>query len=126
MIEKETPINQTQFSIEEPIFENQAVYQEEKPEQELQKPKSKKTLVIIISVIGFILIVLGLLIVTRMRNGNGIVAEPELEPTVKKELGPLEKRIQDARDLLDIADPAKEDFAFPPVDLLIRLDPKER
>jgi len=39
-------------------------------------------------------------------------------------LTPLQKRIEDARELLDLADPSKQDLAFPPIDLTIRLDKK--
>jgi hypothetical protein len=126
MIEKETPINQTQFSFEEPIFENQAVYQEKLPTDEVKKSKNKNLLIIITSVAGVVVILLGLFIAIGMKNGNGFLVEPEPELIVPKELSPLEQRIQDARDLLDIADPAKQDLAFPPVDLQIRLDPKVR
>lgn len=127
MAEQEIPINQTQFSFEEPIFENETVYREDKPEDLEQKPKSRKKLFIIIGVIGFIFIILLLVLVMAMR-GRGSTQEvgEDTNPVVAKELGPIQQRIEDSRELLDIADPAKQDLAFPPVDLELRLDPKEK
>ncbi len=125
MAEQEIPINQTQFSFEEPIFENETVYREDKPEDLEQKPKSRKKLFIIIGVIGFIFIILLLVLVMAMR-GRGSTQEvgEDTNPVVANELGPIQQRIEDSRELLDIADPAKQDLAFPPVDLELRLDPK--
>lgn len=127
MAEQEIPINQTQFSFEEPIFENETVYREDKPEDLEQKPKSRKKLFIIIGVVGFIFIILLLVLVIAMR-GRGSTQEvgEDISPVVTKELGPIQQRIEDSRELLDIADPAKQDLAFPPVDLELRLDPKEK
>lgn len=126
MNEKES-INQTQFSFEEPIFENQAVYSEEKPDDEnLDKKKSKKKTIILVGIGIFIILITLLIFLTR--NGNGII-EDIIEPPVQdvpKELSPLQLRIEDARELLNLADPTKQDLAFPPIDLNLRLDPKER
>ncbi len=128
MTENQTPLNQTQFSFEEPIFEDKAVYMEEKPAEEpTEKPKSKKKLLIITAVAGIVLILVAiLLIIIGMRNGNGAVTEEEPEVIVAEELGPLQRRIEDARELLDLADPTKQDLAFPPVNMGVRLDPKEK
>lgn len=127
MAEQEIPINQTQFSFEEPIFENETVYREDKPEDLEQKPKSRKKLFIIIGVIGFIFIILLLVLVMAMRGrGSTQEVDEDTNPVVAKELGPIQQRIEDSRELLDIADPAKQDLAFPPVDLELRLDPKEK
>lgn len=127
MAEQEIPINQTQFSFEEPIFENETVYREDKPEDLEQKPKSKKKLFIIIGIVGFIFIILLLVLVMAMRSrGSTQEVGEDTNPVVAKELGPIQQRIEDSRELLDIADPAKQDLAFPPVDLELRLDPKEK
>lgn len=128
MAENQVPLNQTQFSFEEPIFENQAVYMDDKPPEDLdKKPKSKKKTFIIAGVVGFLLIIVFLVIAQSMTKKNGVQEEPE-EDVIKvtKELGPLQKRIDDARELLDLADPTKQDLAFPPIDMKIRLDPEER
>ena len=128
MVENQVPLNQTQFSFEEPIFENKAVYMDDKPPEDLDKePKNKKKTFIIVGVVGFIIIILFLVIAQSMTKKNGILEEPEEDvAVVTKELGPLQKRIDDARELLDLADPTKQDLAFPPIDMKIRLDPKER
>lgn len=128
MTEEQVPINQTQFSFEEPIFEDTAVYAEEKPvEDAAPKPKKSKKIVVI-AIVGGIVLILGLLIliIVSMRNGVEEIVETEPEVIVPQELSPLQKRIEDARELLELADPSKQDLAFPPVNMEIRLDQKER
>lgn len=127
MNETEVPINQTKFSFEEPIFADSAVYTEKKPEQDAApKPKNnKRVLVVVIGIVLVVLLLLALLMASRMRRGVTQVEEDVSEPVEVQELGPLQKRIEEARELLELADPAKQDLAFPPVDLNIRLDPKE-
>ncbi len=127
MTEKQNSINQTQFSFEEPIFENSAVYVEEKPvEEPTEKPQNKKK-IIGIAIVGIVLILISVIVlISSMRNKTEEVIETEPEAVVTKELGPLQKRIEDARELLDLADPSKQDLAFPPVNMGIRIDPKEK
>jgi flagellar basal body-associated protein FliL len=123
MIDKPIP-DQTKFSLEEPIFENQAVYYDEVTEEELlAKRKKKQKFIIIIAIMGILLIVLSLLLV---RNGKGQIIPDEESPSivVPTEMGPFHQRIKDARELLNLADPTKQDLNFPPIDLQIRLDPK--
>lgn len=126
MSEKQEPINQTQFSFEEPIFENEATYSEKPLAEVTDKPKSKKKLFIFV-IVGFFIVVF-FLVILLVRNGKPSPEELAAEPASipMKELGPLQQRIQDARDLLNLADPTKQDLTFPPVDLNIRLDPRER
>lgn len=126
MTENQASLNQTQFSFEEPIFEDKAVYIEEKPVKEpTEKPKSKKKLFIVIAIIGILLILVSIIfIIIRMKNGTKTAIEEEPEVIVVKELGPIQRRIEEARELLDLADPTKQDLAFPPVNIGIRLDPE--
>lgn len=128
MAENQAPLNQTQFSFEEPIFENTAIYKEDKPPENLdKKAKNKKMLVIIIGVVSFIFILIFLVVAQSLTKKNIVQVEPEEDIiTVTKELSPLQKRIDDARELLDLADPTKQDLAFPPVDMKIRLDSEKR
>jgi hypothetical protein len=128
MAEKQVPINQTQFSFEEPIFEDKAVYIDEKSPKKITKPlKSKKKIIIIIGIIGFVLIMIFLVIAQSMTEKQVIVEDSELlDVAVVKELGPLKKRIDDARQQLNLADPTKQDLSFPPIDMKIRLDPEKR
>lgn len=127
MTEQEQRINQTQFSFEEPIFEDQAVYMGETPEEKEVKPKSKRNL-IFIGIVGFILFLLLIVVLlfASRNNKTDEVIEDENIVVVTKEMGPLQKRIEDARELLDTADPTKQDLSFPPLDMDIRLDPKTR
>lgn len=128
MNEQQEPINQTQFSFEEPIFENTAVYADETQKDARQDaPKSKKKLLIfgLVGCIILVLLIVGLFAL-RGRNNTSQETTEEAVTIPTQELGPLQQRIQDARDLLNASDPTKQDLSFPPVDLNIRLDPKER
>ncbi len=125
--ENQTPVNQTQFSFEEPIFQDAQVYVDETLPLEEKPNNKKKFLIIGIGVFVFILILL--VIVITLIKGKGKEVEPEAlkrEIEASKELDPIEERVEDARVLLDLADPTKQDLSFPPVDLKIRLDKKEK
>lgn len=128
MFEKKAPINQTQFSFEEPIFEKEQVYIEETtPEQEEARRKKKKKLFKIIAVLAVVLILLAtmILMIVNRKGLPEIIFNPP-PATMAPELTPLQLRIQDAREQLNLADPAKQDLSFPPIDLNIRLDPVTR
>jgi hypothetical protein len=127
MADKQASINQTQFSFEEPIFENKAVYQDEIPPEEVsKKSKSKKKTLIIIGVLVFVAIIVFLVIAQSMTK-KPVVQDDVIEDAVEvvKELSPFQKRIDDSRVQLELADPTKQDLSFPPIDMKIRLDPQE-
>lgn len=126
---KQTPLDQTRFSLEEPIFENEVVIQDETPQKiDEQDAKRKKKVVILATIGGFVLLFIALIVVLLvMRGRNGVVEEttPETVIPIEQDTDPLEQRIDAARSLLREADPTRQDLSFPPVDLDIRLDPKE-
>ena len=123
---EQTPVNQTQFSFEEPIFENTQVYVDESQPILPQTPKNKKKFIFI--GIGLFFLVLVVLTIVLIIRGNSVAQDGETQIKETKttiELGPIEQRIEDARVLLNTADPTKQDLSFPPVDLNLRLDKKE-
>ena len=126
--EEQTPLNQTQFSFEEPIFEKTAALPQEKPDKEVaEAPKSgKKKILLIIGGVFFLLILL--LIVVVLRNREAVIEEtlPEEVVQTTQERTPLQERIIQARELLLLADPTKDELAFPPIDLSFRLEEKKR
>lgn len=120
------PLNQTQFSFEEPIFEDPTIYQEEKPVVEEVPKKSRKKLYLIIGIGAFaLLLILILFILIRMRGGTQEDDPLRRDPVAPEDLGPLEQRIEESRQLLEDADPTKQDLSYPPINFSLRLDPKE-
>lgn len=120
------PLNQTQFSFEEPIFENPLQYEEEKPPIVEKSKKSKKKLYISIGIVATVFLLLILFVIfLRLRNKNDATEPLKRDPAIEQELGPLQRRIEQSRFLLESADPTKEDLSFPPVNFDLRLDPKE-
>lgn len=120
------PLNQTQFSFEEPIFENPLQYEEEKPPVVEKSKKSKKKLYITIGIVVTVFLLLILFVIfLRLRNRNDVTETLKRDPAIEQELGPLQRRIEQSRFLLESADPTKEDLSFPPVNFDLRLDPKE-
>ena len=120
--------SQTNFSFEEPISSNlnvdMPVY--EKPVEDISNKKNNKKKMIIIGVIIIFFILLILVVAIKLRKKPTvelIVDEPD---SVSRNLGPLEERIENARMELEIADPSNQDLTFPPVDMELRLDKKER
>ena len=122
-------VNQTQFSFEEPIFEDAQVYADETQPKEVQPPvnNKKKKILIIAGIVGFLFILLLLLlVVVRARKAVTPTDDPVKQVEETKNDDPIQDRIDDARDLLEEADPTKQDLSFPPVDMDLRLDPKEK
>jgi len=128
MIEKQIPIDQTQFSFEEPIFEDQAVYTEDKPVvPQDDQPKSNKKVFLIAGIVGLVILILLILVVLLKREApEEVLKQADIKPDQVEEVGPFQARIDDARELLELSDPTKQDLSFPPVDMQIRLDPKLR
>jgi len=70
MAEQQVPINQTQFSFEEPIFENQADYSEPKIIDPEQVAKDKKKKIVIMAIVGFFLVLVSLVVVVVVNKGS--------------------------------------------------------
>jgi hypothetical protein len=120
-------VNQTQFSLEEPIFEDTEMYAGENEEeiakiQEVIQKRKKKTF-IILGVVALALTLLILMIV-YLYNNNEILSDPDEEELVEviPESDPIIERINAARLELEAADPTKQDLVFPPVNFQLRLE----
>ncbi|MBU0974907.1 hypothetical protein KKD03_04370 [Patescibacteria group bacterium] len=119
--------NQTEFSYEEPIFSGLNVDLPVEPKQvePLTNKSKKKKLIIIGAVVFFLAIILLIVIIKSKKPQVEIVGEEEFE-IITRDLGPFEERIRNARIDLEIADPSNQDLTFPPVDMELRIDKKER
>ncbi|MBP7740833.1 hypothetical protein KA089_01465 [Candidatus Woesebacteria bacterium] len=116
--------NQTQFSFEEP-FEtdvNVEIPVTSKPVVEKSQKSNKKKYIIIVAVV-FLLLLLVLILKLNSRKKPVTEIEEEQQAQEVKDLGPIEQRIQNAREDLEIADPSRQDLTFPPVDFELRIDP---
>ncbi len=124
-------IDQTKFSVEQPLFEQIGPLPEpEFVEKEIKPPllKRKKVVIGLIAVVTF-LVLLVLLLINMVINSRKKVTVPEASPTIgesrKVEVGPLLKRVEVAREELKEADPTKNELVFPTLDYSLRIDPKK-
>jgi len=128
---KKYKIDQTKFSVEQPLFEQiGALPEPEFVEQDVKPPLLKRRKVVIGLVIGItLLVLLILLLINTIINRSKLVAVPEASPTIeetrKVEVGPLLKRVEVVREELKEADPTKNELVFPTLDYSLRIDPKK-
>lgn len=119
-------INQTQFSFEEPLSSdiNVDLPLVNQPIKPIAKNNKKKFM--IIGVVAFVILIILLVIILKYKK-KPIIEVTEVNKTeVTNVLGPLEMRIENARIDLEIADPSNQDLTFPPVDMKLRIDKKEK
>ena len=119
-------VNQTRFSVEEPIFTDfnvEVPVDESNPEQ--KKPNKRKKVLIIGGIVFFVIMLLLIVFTSRGGPVDIPIFEPEETPVVVSD-DPFEVRINNARLDLEIADPSNQDLTFPPVDMDIRIDKKKR
>lgn len=125
---KESSINQTQFSFEEPFFEDVTVPVDPKQAAaEAPSQKGSKKLLIVIGLSGFLVLIFGVLVLVYFSRGKQIDEQQEeklVEQTTTS--NPFQERITTAREELKDADPTKQDLSYPPIDMVLRLDPKPR
>lgn len=124
----ELSVNQTQFSFEEPFFEDITVPVGPKHEVvEGPSKKSNKKLMLIIGFVGFLILILGLVVIFSLSKGEQTEQLQEEELIEQKTTtNPFQERITRAREELEDADPTKQDLSYPPIDMELRLDPKPR
>lgn len=128
--ENYSDLDQTRFSVEEPLYEGMGSYPEDLNKQDLSKkvPLFRQRKFIIGLIIGVIfLVVLLLIIINAIIAKNRTPQAPIATPLIvnsKLPDGPLEEKIKFLQSELEVADPNKSDFGFPAVDFTIRLDPE--
>lgn len=125
--------DQTQFSLEEPLFENVAALppEPEKPKEEKPKiPWYKQRKLVILAIVGVSILVLLILYIISMMIAASrapVVSEPEeVIPVEQRSESQLLRRIEITKDELNEADPNQQQLVFPAVDMDVRLDPERR
>lgn len=126
-------LNQTDFSVQQPLSQKPEAEVEEIKNSENQKIQDSKTdkntklkkAVIIFAVIFFVLIFAIVIFALSGRRSS-----PRVEPTppaivqpVELNLSELEQKVEELQNYLDESDPTKQDLVFPPVNFDLRLDP---
>lgn len=123
--------NQTEFALEEPLFSPGGT---PAPQEEVEKPVSepwwKKKHLVIAVIVGVTLLVIFLLVIINMIITAGkrpqVPDAPEPSATPIGVGSPLLNRIDDIDARLKSADPNQPQFAFPAVDMSIRIDEKRQ
>ncbi len=120
-------LNQTQFMAEEQIFADNNVMMPDPVVEVKEKPskKSKKKIAIIVGLVIFFLLLI-LLLLLKMKKKPIKQTEDLVKEVVNEELTPMQEKIKDLQDDLEVADPSNQNLTFPPVDLELRLDKVER
>lgn len=119
--------NQTQFSQDQPLFQNVSVPEMPQPKVE-ETPATanprKKLIFIGIGVFVFLFLLLLLVILTRRpaEQARIIEASPSPSPVISAD-NPLKARVDNLQAELDAADPADQMLVIPPVNMDIYLDP---
>lgn len=135
MIEKEekdtTNYAQTEFTFEEPLFQKRggepSVASPMSPVAEAPV-KKKPTLILIVALVaGLLLLVIGLLAIAApapTEQQRQVQASPaaSLDPVAN----PLRQRLNTLDDQLKQADPARPPLTFPPVEMVIELESRQR
>ncbi len=127
MTEEESVLtNQTQFSYEEPFRQVPSVAGE-KTTATAQSPKSRRMMLIVGGVVLFFILIILLVLVGRRPTitKTSPFQQPSEATPLPAEANPLRERVERLQTELEDADPTKQSLLFPPVDMDIRLDPKQ-
>lgn len=125
-------LDQTRFSVEEPMFEGMAPYPvDDTPKKTAEKvPLLKQRKVIIGLIVGVVFLVLLILLVissfiAQNRRPTVLDATPLPLETKNSDADFLEKKVNALQKELEAADPNKRELTFPSVDFNIRIDEKK-
>lgn len=114
--------NQTQFNLEEPLYEDVRVVEVAKTDVPKQSFFKTKKGVVFIAAGSFLLLMLLLILLMPRRNAN-TAAEPTPQPAVVlPEKTGFELRIDNLQQELERADPSDTVLPFPAVDMEIELE----
>ncbi|NCS98062.1 MAG: hypothetical protein GW762_05735 [Candidatus Pacebacteria bacterium] len=118
--------NQTQFSADQPLFQDVTIPEiavKHEEETEVKPNPKKKFIVIGAGIFGFLFLLLILLVVTRKKPEaeEVLVALPSPSPVIADN-NPLRLRVENLKEELDAADPANQLLVFPPINMELYLD----
>jgi len=125
----EFPLDQTTFSGEQPFYQNPeltAAQMENLAKPPDKKPWFKKKKVIVAIPLLFIFLIVALIVLMPKKPNQEKEPEPTPPPVENQDPNYMVERIRRLQKELKQADPTKTDVLFPPVDMAIELDPKER
>lgn len=125
----EFPLDQTTFSGEQPFYQDPELTSaqiEKSTKPPNKKPWSKKKKVIVAIPLLFVLMVVVLIILMPKKPNQEKEPEPTLPPAENQDQSYMVERIRRLQKELKQADPTRTDVLFPPVDMAIELDPKEK
>lgn len=118
--------DQTLFSANQPIFDDQQLEEKTKIEAEQVNPKRSKKKLLIVAVVGFISVVtMIVLLIVIFGNGNEKVQQLEPSPSettkVEGQGDVVFERLNQIKNDLDLAEPNNQNLPFPPVKMDINL-----
>lgn len=117
--------DQTEFTFAEPLFESPPTLSEKK-DGPPQKPWYRKPKIVL--VVALLALLAFLIVATMVAQPADPMLEGTPTPTpsaLPRELSALEQRIQEAMTQLQAADPTKQEFPFPPVDMELNVSSPE-
>jgi|GEM_PF-1737337 len=119
--------NQTQFSAEEPLFENPPSFVEEKDPalvaaEQKKNAKTKKFLIAGVIVFVGLIVVSALLMKPQQRRSLLTGQAPETQTQTQARTDELKKRLDEVNQDFQAADPSKSDLPIPPVEMNIYID----
>jgi len=123
MIENKVNLNQTQFSVEEPILAQPVTIDEQLVTADL--PIAKKSRFSKWWWLGGALLLIAIIIIIiiwRMPHDNTPVNEETSPISNEQILSPLGQRLETTKKLLKTADPTVQELSFPPLNLELRID----
>lgn len=124
MNQEELPLtDQTRFTFEKPLFEDAAVVSAAEPAAEMKRPwfKTKKGLAILLSCVVFCILLLVATVFLTRQSDTVVPDQIQVQTLPSPSLTPNQQKISDLREELEEADPAKQEFPFPPVSMEIVL-----
>lgn len=125
----QTKYNQTQFSLEEPFFQNSEPVQPKMPENPQPVPvapqSNMKRNLIAGGVLFFVFFLF--LVVLLLGRGKGTIELPlpSSAPNQPGEVTELQLQVENYQESLEGIDPTKQTLVFPPVNMKLRLEEKK-
>ena len=121
--------DQTQFGLEKPLFEKNTVHPINRPQTTQDQPQprwyQKPINLVLLAVLAIFLLLVSLLVMTMPRTAPLLTTEPSPSPTTNSINDPLRQKIRQLRTELQAADPNRQEYPFPPVNMNLALPEQE-